>query len=223
MTLIPYTRSYMYQATQTGMPVMRALVFAYPEDETLSDTWDEYLYGRDILVAPVATAASVHRKVYLPAGRWMNYEERRTIYRGKTTITADAGLAEIPLFVREGAIIPRGHIVQLNNNWDAGWTPRLRIEMFPARSLVSEFPYFTGRAVQTIKMTAQNGGITIGFGDLGVKGVLEIYCRPSSEVQRDGRTLRSGTDYQYDAGAQKLTVPFDGATTLQIKGVKSLF
>jgi len=63
MTLIPYTRSYMYQATQTGMPVMRALVFAYPEDETLSDTWDEYLYGRDILVPPVATAASVHRKV----------------------------------------------------------------------------------------------------------------------------------------------------------------
>ena len=48
--LIPYTRSYMYQATQTGMPIMRSLIFAYPGDEHLSDMWDEYLYGADLLV-----------------------------------------------------------------------------------------------------------------------------------------------------------------------------
>jgi alpha-glucosidase (family GH31 glycosyl hydrolase) len=42
--LIPYTRSFLYQATQTGMPVMRALIFAYPHDGSPSDTWDEYLY-----------------------------------------------------------------------------------------------------------------------------------------------------------------------------------
>jgi alpha-D-xyloside xylohydrolase len=221
--LIPYTRSYMYQATQTGLPIMRPLVFAYPEDEALSDTWDEYLYGEDILVAPVTAAAAVNRKLYLPAGRWMNYEDRRTIYSGKTTINAPAGLAEIPLFVREGAIIPRGDIVQLNNNWDTGWTPRLRIEMFPASSQTSEFPYFTGTAVQTIKMTSQNGGIMIGFGNLGVKGALEIYCKPATEVQRNGKTLQPGTDYQYDAHAQKLTVSFEGATALQIRGAKTLF
>jgi len=66
--LIPYTRSYMYQATQTGMPIMRALILSYPNEETLTDKWDEYLYGRDLLVAPISTANTSERKVYLPDG-----------------------------------------------------------------------------------------------------------------------------------------------------------
>jgi alpha-glucosidase (family GH31 glycosyl hydrolase) len=71
--LIPYTRSYLYQATRTGMPIMRALIFAYPDDDRLSDLWDEYLYGGEILVAPVSTASATERKVYPPVERWMNY------------------------------------------------------------------------------------------------------------------------------------------------------
>jgi len=50
--LIPYTRSFMYEATRTGLPIMRSLIFAYPDDVSLYDTWDEYLYGSEILVAP---------------------------------------------------------------------------------------------------------------------------------------------------------------------------
>jgi alpha-D-xyloside xylohydrolase len=61
--LIPYTRSLLYQATQTGMPVMRPLIFAFPADENLSDMWDEYLYGSELLVAPVTTAKATERKV----------------------------------------------------------------------------------------------------------------------------------------------------------------
>jgi len=46
----------------------------------------------------------------------------------------------IPLFVREGSIISRGDIVKLNNNWDANWEPKLRIEVFPSAKQASEFP-----------------------------------------------------------------------------------
>lgn len=79
--LIPYTRSNMYRATQTGMPVMRALIFAYPDNDKLSDIWNEYLYGDDILVAPVTIANAREREVLLPAGRWLNYNDKRTVYQ----------------------------------------------------------------------------------------------------------------------------------------------
>jgi alpha-glucosidase (family GH31 glycosyl hydrolase) len=62
------------------MPVVRALIFAYPDEEELSDTWNEYLYGADLLVAPVTTTHADSRDVYLPAGRWMSYNDKRSVY-----------------------------------------------------------------------------------------------------------------------------------------------
>src|SRR5271154_1240575 len=168
--LIPYTRSYLYQATRTGMPVMRALTFAYPADASLSDTWDEYLYGGEILVAPVTAAGAVTRSVYLPEGRWINYNDKRTVYEGKKTITGAAPLGTIPLFAREGAIIPRGDVVKLNNNWEENWSPKLRIEIFPSTKNPSEFHYFTGNGVQKIAATPEADGLTVEFGDLGTDG-----------------------------------------------------
>ena len=221
--LIPYTRSYMYQARQTGMPIMRALIFAYPADEHLTDMWDEYLYGGEILVAPVATANATHRTVYLPAGRWMNYNDKHSVYDGKASISAAAALGVIPLFVREGAIIPRGDIVKLNNNWDANWEPKLRIEVFPSAQRESQFAYFTGSGVQVIKSTPKSGGLTVEFGDLGVNGALEVYCQKAAHLKKNGIALREGTDYRFDGQARTLTVPFQGATRLEIVGAESLF
>jgi len=221
--LIPYTRSYLYQATQTGMPVMRALIFAYPEESGFSDTWDEYLYGENLLVAPVTTAGAVSRSVTLPAGRWMDYNDRHTVYEGGKTITAAAPLGTIPLFVREGAIVPRGDIVKLNNNWEGNWKPKLRIEVFPAAKEASEFAYFTGQAAQKIMATPSDEGLTIEFGDLGAAGELEVYCKKAKEVTRNGVKLREGHDYKYDATEGKLRVAFEGATKLVVKGSVSPF
>lgn len=222
--LIPYTRSYLYGATRTGMPVMCSLIFAYPDEASFSDTWDEYLYGNEILVAPVTAAGLTSRTVKLPAGKWMNYNDKRTVYEGGKDATVAAPLGTIPRFVREGAIIPRGNIVKLNNNWDANWKAKLRIEIFPAGKEGSKFDYFTGKGVQKISTAPSADGLTIEFGDLGAGGTLEIYCRGVKAVlAKGGRKLREGRDYTYDAGAQKLTVPFSGATKLKVKGATSLF
>ncbi|HTD21187.1 MAG TPA: TIM-barrel domain-containing protein [Terriglobales bacterium] len=221
--LIPYTRSYMYQATQTGMPIMRSLIFAYPSDTKLYDTWDEYLYGADLLVAPVTTEGATSRNVYLPDGIWMDYNDKTTLYKGASAITAKAPLGTIPVFVREGAIIPRGDILKANNSWDANWSPKLRIEVFPSNTSASQFDYFTGDAAKTISVAPKNKGIEISFADLGVNGDLEVYCNSVKGVVRNGVTLHEGTDYKYDAHAQKLTIPFKGATTLAIQGAQGLF
>jgi alpha-D-xyloside xylohydrolase len=221
--LIPYTRSFLYQATQTGMPVMRPLIFAFPADENLSDMWDEYLYGGELLVAPVTTAKATERNVYLPAGHWLNYNDKRSVYEGKQTINVAAPLNELPLFVREGAIVPRGNIVKLNNNWDKDGKPALRIEVFPSANTPSEFAYFTGRELQKITVTSTKDSDTIQFAGLGLGGTLEVYCEKPTGVTKNGRKLRQGAEYQYDAAAKKLTMPFDGATNVVIKGAASLF
>lgn len=216
--LIPYTRSYMYQATQTGMPIMRSLIFVYPNDESLYDAWDEYLYGGEILVAPVTTAKATSREVYLPAGRWMDYNDRTTVHRGPAKVTAAAPLGTIPLFVREGAIVPRGDILKANNNWQTPWAPKLRIEVFPFNKGASQFDYFTGNGVQRITVASSPGSISMTFGDLGVNGALEIYCANVKSVKKNGVTLREGEGYSYDKAARRLTVPFTGATKLIVQG-----
>jgi alpha-D-xyloside xylohydrolase len=220
--LIPYTRSYLYQATQTGMPVMRALALAYPRESSLADSWDEYLYGENILVAPV-TSEATSRSVYLPEGRWMDYQDKRTVSEGGRTVPAAAPLETIPLFVREGAIIPRGDIVQLNNNWDAGWRAKLRIEIFPARRGSSEFAYFTGHGTQKITVAPAADGWAIEFGELGAQGTVEVYCGKPRQVIRNGTRLREGTEYQYDPKTQALRIGFQGASKIELRGSASLF
>jgi len=206
------------------MPVMRALIFAYAGEMAFSDTWDEYLYGSEILVAPVTTAGATSRKVVLPAGRWLNYNSKKIVYEGGKSVAAEAALGTIPLFVKEGAIIPRGDVIQLNNNWDANWKAKLRIELFPAAKTESKFEYFTGERAESIRVTPVTDGIGIEFGDLGTDGTLEVYTKnPKGVTAANGTKLREGKDYRYDRDAQKLTIEFHGATKVKIVGATSVF
>ena len=96
-----YTRELMKEAHKKGTPVMRTLFYEFPEDSTCWEIEDQYLYGRDILVAPVLNANSENRKVYLPEGEWVEYETKK-IYSGKQWIAVKTPVDEIPVFVREG-------------------------------------------------------------------------------------------------------------------------
>jgi alpha-glucosidase (family GH31 glycosyl hydrolase) len=104
--LIPYTMRHAELASQTGMPIARPLVFAYPDDPAVRDRWDEYLYGDDLLIAPVWRNGDRAREVYLPAGRWEDFWDGSRSFDGPSTITVDAPLDVIPVFVRAGAEIP---------------------------------------------------------------------------------------------------------------------
>jgi alpha-D-xyloside xylohydrolase len=185
--------------------------------------WDEYLYGDALLVAPVTTAQTTERAVYLPAGRWLNYHDRRSVYDGGNTVKADSPLDALPSYVREGAIIPRGDIVKLNNNWDANWSPKLRLQFFPSSKRSSQFNYYTGNGVQTITAEPENGGLRIEFGDLGAPGTVEVYCQRVKGMTRNGTKLREGADYRFDEQTNKLTVSFQGASKIVVEGAASLF
>jgi MYXO-CTERM domain-containing protein len=133
-----------------------------------------------------------------------------------------APLELIPVFAREGAIVPRGDILRANNDWTPNWTPALRVEVFPANGFASRFEHHTGSRVEPISATPGARGFTIQLGDLGAPGTLEIYVKGVTGVVRNGVRL-GASEYAYDAAAQRLTVAFTGATTLAVEAASGLF
>jgi alpha-glucosidase (family GH31 glycosyl hydrolase) len=87
------------------------LVLNYPDDPNVWDLGTEYLWGDDLLVAPVTRRGATHWTVYLPTGTWHDYWTQET-YHGPAGVTVAAPLDRLPLFVRGGAIIPLGPVVQ---------------------------------------------------------------------------------------------------------------
>ena len=105
MSLFPYRYAAAQEASRTGMPLMRALVFFHPLDPEARRAADEYYFGPDLLVAPVLTAGT-QRSVHLPQGEWLDYWSGAHL-SGPTDIVVDAPLDRIPLYVKAGTILPR--------------------------------------------------------------------------------------------------------------------
>ena len=103
--LFPYLYTTMHQQYETGLPMMRALVLNHQDDENVYEIADQYLFGDNLMVAPVTTKGAVTRSVYLPEGVWFNYWTGEK-YEGKSYHHVVAPLDTIPLFVKAGAIIP---------------------------------------------------------------------------------------------------------------------
>jgi alpha-glucosidase (family GH31 glycosyl hydrolase) len=103
--LLSYNYTLAWEARERGMPMMRALWLHYPTDDVARGIGDQFLWGRDLLIAPVYERGGSSRDVYLPAGEWIDFwsGERR---EGGRTITRPVDLTTMPIFVRAGAIIP---------------------------------------------------------------------------------------------------------------------
>ena len=101
--LLPYLYAAFLEASETGAPVQRPLVFDYQDDLGVRQVDDQYLLGRDLLVAPVYQAGQTARLVYLPAGTW--YDQVGGSHEGPAWITAPAPLDTIPFYVRGGSVV----------------------------------------------------------------------------------------------------------------------
>ena len=94
------------QEASTGVPLARPMPLVYPRVPELQDRWDQYLFGSDLLVAPIWEIGQRSREVYLPSGIWRNYWDSNQVYQGRQTLTVEAPLDIIPVFVRDGATVP---------------------------------------------------------------------------------------------------------------------
>lgn len=127
--LFPYIYTYAREAHEKGLPLLRAMLLEYPNDKNAVGAEDQFMFGRELLVAPVVKKAAVTRRVYLPEGDWIDFSDKKTIYRGEQYIDYSTPLEVTPVFVRKGSILPMMPVMQYiheQKKYPVTW------EIFPA-------------------------------------------------------------------------------------------
>ncbi|MBK6765052.1 MAG: DUF4968 domain-containing protein [bacterium] len=111
--LLPTLYSLFYQSSQTGEPIWRPLFYEFQNDPKCYD-WayqQQFMLGENILVAPVTRVGQYTKKVYLPEGKWLDWNTKK-VYEGQQEIIVDAHLDWLPMFLRNGAILFRRDLQQ---------------------------------------------------------------------------------------------------------------
>jgi alpha-glucosidase len=126
---LPYIYTLMEEASRTGRPVL-APTFFYARGDAATYGQDyDYLYGPNLLVAPVFTEGATNRSVYLPAGSGWTHFWSGQRYAGGQTVTVSAPIGRIPAFVRDGGIIVRGGVMDYVG---APMDPTLKTDVYPS-------------------------------------------------------------------------------------------
>jgi alpha-glucosidase len=126
--LIPLYYSLAHEAHDTGAGIMRPLAMEFPSDPRCANRSDEWLMGKDLLAAPILDDTE-SRRVYLPPGRWYALGGGEPL-GGSRTITVTAKLDEIPVYVRAGAILTLGPVIQHTDDLPGG---PLEVQVYPGR------------------------------------------------------------------------------------------
>jgi len=135
--LLPYIYTVMHHASVTGIPAMRPLIFAYPHDQDYIWNDTEFMFGDDLLIAPVLLQGMTQRELRLPRGEWYDYWTMTKLKGGKKVVV-DAPLNRIPVFVKAGAIIPTQQPVQYSDQAPAN---PLTFTVFPSSGQSSSSYY----------------------------------------------------------------------------------
>jgi alpha-D-xyloside xylohydrolase len=122
--LMPYIYAESKNASEKGLPMMRALFIEFPDDAGAWQIDNQYMFGSDILVAPLFEQDSKSRQVYLPKGQWIDYQTGKSYNTGWHTI--EGGALSVVMMVRDGAVLP--HLKVAQSTKDLDWT---NIELIP--------------------------------------------------------------------------------------------
>jgi alpha-glucosidase len=171
--LLPHIYNVMREATLTGVPALRPMLLEFPGDPNTYGMEDQFMFGADLLVAPVLRQGVTEREVYLPKGHWFDYWTGER-HEGGTRIRVPVTLASLPIYVRAGAVLFEQPVVQHTGEM-SGQPLRLRIFPGPATeatlseddgetleytrggSAVRRVRYETGDRVHTVEIGAPSG------------------------------------------------------------------
>jgi alpha-D-xyloside xylohydrolase len=153
-SLLPYIYSCAHESAATGLPFLRGMPIAFPDDPNVYDKDLEFMIGPWILAAP-AYDRSHSRNAYIPGGTWFNYWNGAGV-EGPLTLRVDLPLETVPLFIREGAIIPKGAQAQ---RVFAGPVTALVLDVYPAGE--SEYLFREDEGTTHIRCTARGSHVTL--------------------------------------------------------------
>ena len=114
--LMPYVYAQAKECTEKGLPMLRALFVEFPDDPGAWKVDDEYLFGSQILVAPLLESGRTGRTVYLPEGKWIDYQTEKVYEGGWHRI--EAGSLPIIMLVRDGSVLPHLKLAQSTAEMD---------------------------------------------------------------------------------------------------------
>lgn len=125
--LMPYVYAQAKECTEKGLPMLRALFVEFPDDPGAWKVDDEYLFGSQILVAPLLESGITGRTVYLPEGKWIDYQTEKVYEGGWHKI--EAGSLPIIMLVRDGSVIPHLKLAQSTSEMD--WS-KMNLKVYSA-------------------------------------------------------------------------------------------
>ncbi len=170
--LLPYIYTMAYENYQTGMPLARPLFFSFPNDNNLSNESSSYMWGDNFLVSPVVQSGQTSKTIYLPEGNWIDYWSDKN-YSGGQSITTSTPIEKLPLFIKEGSIIPMQQIMDYSDEYPLD---TLVLEVYPSKTLQAKFnlyeddgkttAYQTGNFAQTeflSNVTSSNSNMDLNF------------------------------------------------------------
>jgi alpha-glucosidase len=210
---LPYIYTLFHEHERKGSPVMRPLWFEFPSDKQTYLIADEYLLGRDVLVAPVVKEGLRERDVYLPAGEnWIDWWTGERFEGGKS-FRIKASIDRLPLFVRVGAVIPTEPVIQntgemrsapLTLNVAAGIAPG-KIEQFTVYQDEGDGYGYRRNDWREINIEHRQGSLKIiRIGNYSGQAIrsLEVIGIPAPprEMRADGAIL----NFSFDAATHRL-------------------
>ncbi|WP_430392358.1 TIM-barrel domain-containing protein [Dyella sp. 20L07] len=204
-SLIPYIYAYEHQAHANGVGLVRPLQFAYPNDPQQRDRVDAWMFGDYLLVSPVVDEGQTVKHLQLPQGRWIGWFDGKVYEGGKdVALTTDAkSWSDVPLFIREGAIIPQQPVMDF-----VGQQPvtALDVQVFPSDGETyfdvydddgETYGYEKG-AYFLQRLTVRRQGAEVSFHAAGPTGsfkpalhdyVVAIHDGAAKAVTSDGKLL----------------------------------
>ncbi|MFT3738531.1 MAG: glycoside hydrolase family 31 protein [Breznakibacter sp.] len=168
---MPYVYAQAKQSSGKGLPMVRALLLEFPDDPGAWLVDNQYMFGSDMLVAPLFESNATAREVYLPKGKWIDYQTGKAYDGGWHRISA--GEIPIVLLVRDGAVIP--HIKPGQSTSDMDWT-KLELTVYsvaqkPTGALVC-LP--SDNVLQTIAVSPKGSGFEVVANPFGNKVAFKI-------------------------------------------------
>ena len=136
--LLPYIYTLAHENYKSGMPLLRPLFFDDPDDQTLINYSESYLFGDKLLVSPVITANAQSKSIYLPSGKWI-YFWNDTYYEGGQNYNIKTPLDILPIFVKAGSIIPMAPVM---NYTDEYLLDTLILNIYPDVDQIAEFDLY---------------------------------------------------------------------------------
>jgi alpha-glucosidase len=188
--LLPYIYSAAWQAAEHGLPMMRPLALAFPEDERTHGMGDQFLFGDALLAAPVSRPGQRARSVYLPGGQWYDFWSGERL---EGEVQADAPLERMPLYVRAGTVLPRGPVMQYSDELQP---EAMQLHIYPGEG--ESWLY-------------QDDGHSRDY-ETGAFRLTRFVCEPGSEGK--GLVVRCKAEGAFEPGYERFEVYIHGLKNL---------